>query len=92
MNMANLLAQAQGGAAKGVDAPAHLRQAEAGLGRGRPDIGREQQFHPAAGAIAVDGGDDGFAVGTILQQALVDHLGQFRSGGQIARQIGAGAK
>ena len=67
MHMGYLLAQAQGGATKGVDAPADFRQAKAGPGHRGANVGRKQQFHAAARAIAIHGGDDGLAVGAIFQ-------------------------
>ena len=42
----------------GDDAALHLGQAERRVRRGEPDVGREQQRHAAADAVAVHRGDD----------------------------------
>ena len=92
VDVTDLLDELHGGAAEGVDGPAHLREAEAGMGGRRPDIGGEQELQAAADTVAVDGGDDGLGVGALLEERVADNAGRLGSGGEIAAQVGPGAE
>jgi hypothetical protein len=92
VDVADLLHELGGRAAERVDGPRHLRKSEAGVRGGRSDVGRQQQFHAATGAIAVDGGDDRLREHLVLEQRVTNHPGRLRRRTEIAAQVRAGAK
>src|SRR5205823_8667110 len=92
VDVADLLDQLDRRAAEGIDRPAHLGQTESRVGDGGPDVGREQQLDTAAGAIAVDGRDDGLRVRVALQERVADGAGCLGTGRQVAADVRAGAE
>jgi hypothetical protein len=81
-----------GRAAERIDRPLDLGEAEACLGHGGADVGRQHQLEAAANAVAVHRGDDWLRIWVVLQPGVVDHSRHLRPGRQIAADIGADGK
>src|SRR5947207_1524084 len=89
VDVADLLHEFDGPAPERIDRPADFGQAEARVGRGGPDVGRQQQLEAAGHAITVDRRHDRLGVGPGLQERVVHGPRDRRIGGEIAAHVGA---